>query len=214
MKNLTVVIGSCDSYNNMWKNFDILFKRYWNLDTENIFVGETIPIPYDGYINVLPGTNLPWGQRILEGLKLVKTDYVCLLLEDYYLTENINGEFIKQHIDILEERKADKVMFATLSSPGNYNLIQLESDLFQFRTQSMYLNSVQPAIWKINYIKDVLKPDYSPWDFELKGNFYTSTLNPKILLKARENSVYFNYSRAGGQLSEGWQEVFQKENLT
>lgn len=211
---LTVVIGSCDSYKNMWKNFDILFKRYWNVDTNNIFVGETIPIPYNGYKNVLPGINLPWGQRILEGLDLVKTEYVCLLLEDYYFTENIDTNFIQQHIDILEERGADKVMFDKLYPPDIYSLIQLESDLFQFRRQSMYLNSVQPAIWKTDYIKDVLKPDYSPWDFELKGNFYTSTINPKILLKAREKSVYFNYSRVGGRLSEGWQEVFEKENLT
>jgi hypothetical protein len=31
---LSVIIGSCDSYQPLWKNFDILFKRYWNLNTK------------------------------------------------------------------------------------------------------------------------------------------------------------------------------------
>ena len=77
---LTVVIGSCDSYQLLWKNFDILYKRYWNLDTKNIFVGESIALPYAGYETVLPGINLPWGQRMLMGLEQVTTPYVCFLL--------------------------------------------------------------------------------------------------------------------------------------
>jgi len=211
---LTVVIGSCDLYSPLWKNFDILYKRYWNLETKNIFVGETIPIPYDGYENVLPGHNIAWGYRMLQGLEKVQTEYVCLLLEDYYFTEPITQDFIKNHVEILNKYSAQKIMFDKLYPPDVYTLKQLEDDLFLFDRNSQYLNSVQPAIWKTDYLKDVLKPHYSPWNFEVEGNAYTSHINPTVLLKARNESVYFNFSRIGGRISEGWEKIFEKEKLT
>jgi hypothetical protein len=215
MKNkLTVLIGSCDLYNSLWKNFDILYKRYWNLDTKNIFIGETIPILYNGYYNILPGDNLPWGYRILQGLKEVTTPYVCFLLEDYYFTESISHQFIEEHINILEQLNADKIMFDKLYPPDVYSLTHLYDDLYQFNNHSAYLNSVQPSIWKTDYFKKVLHSSYNPWQFEIDGNTFTQTLQPKIILKAREKSVYFNYARVGGRVSEGWQEIFNKENIT
>jgi hypothetical protein len=210
---LSVVIGTCDLYSPLWKNFDILYKKYWNVDTRNIFVGETNPILYEGYENILPGNNLPWGYRMLQGINEVKTEYVCLLLEDYYFTEPITKEFIEEHISILEKHSAQKIMFDKLYPPDVYTLKQLEDDLFLFDRNSQYLNSVQPAIWKTEYLKDILKPSYSPWNFEVEGNGYTSMLNPTVLLKARKESVYFNFSRIGGRISEGWEKVFEKEGL-
>ena len=104
-------------------------------------------------------------------------------------------------------------MFDKLYPSDVYSLTHLINDLYQFNNHSMYLNSVQPSIWKTDYFKKVLHPSYSPWQFELEGNTFTQTLQPKIILKAREKSVYFNYSRVGGRISEGWQEIFKKEKL-
>ena len=211
---LTTVIGSCDSYSSLWKNFDILFKRYWKVDTTNIFVSETKSILYTGYDNILPGLGLPWGHRMLQALDTVTTPYVCFILEDYYLTESINETFIQEHIDVLEKYNAHKVMFDKLYPAGVYDLTWLTDDLYQFNNHSAYLNSVQPAIWRTDYLKLVLQPNQTPWQFELDGNTITQTYNPTIILKARENSIYFNYARVGGRVSDGWQEIFTKEKLT
>jgi hypothetical protein len=211
-KDLSVLIGSCDSYNSFWKNFDILFKRYWNVNTENIFIGETIPIPYTGYTNILPG-KISWGERILIALENIKTEYIFFILEDYYLTESITSEIILEHISTLEEYSAHKIMLDIVTH-SDYRLTEIKPNLFKFNSNSMYLNSVQPAIWKTSYLKQVLRPEYSPWDFELKGNQFASTLNNTLLIQARNKPIYFNYVRVGGRISEGWEDVFKKENLT
>lgn len=211
MDNISVLIGSCDSYSHLWQNFNKLFQKYWKLETKNYFVGETIFLPFDGYVNIIPGRH-EWGKRILTGLDQVKTEYVWFILEDYYITEPITKEFIQEHINILEEYNADKIMVDWISH-GEYKLTHLKDDLYQFNNDSNYLNSVQPSIWKTSYLKQVLRPEYSPWDFELKGNTFTSTLNPKILVKARTSPIYFNYARVGGKLSDGWEQIFKKENL-
>ena len=61
------------------------------------------------------------------------------------------------------------------------------------------------------YLKKVLKPNYSPWDFELVGNEYTKSINPKILLNKRNSHMYFNFTRIGGRLSDGWEDFLKKE---
>jgi hypothetical protein len=58
-----------------------------------------------------------------------------------------------------------------------------------------------------------MKPEYSPWNFEIEGNVFTKTLDPLILLKKREEHMYFNFVRIGGRISEGWEQVYIKEGL-
>ena len=52
---ISVLIGSCDEYNPLWKNFDILFKRYWEIPTKNYFVTETLEFKNENYISILAG---------------------------------------------------------------------------------------------------------------------------------------------------------------
>jgi len=212
-KNITVLIGSCDAYSPLWKNFDVLFQRYWQLSTKNILVSETKKIESPHYITITPGIK-PWGYRVLKGLEQVTTEYTFFILDDYYLTEPFTSALIDEHISILEMFEAVKIMLDIDYKEPIYKLDHIKDNLYKFNMKSDYLNSVQPAIWKTNYLKKVLQPEFSPWDFEVYGNEYTRSLNPLILLNARPVHMYFNLVRQGaGILSPGWLELFKKENL-
>lgn len=210
---ISVIIGSCDKYSKLWKNFDILFKKYWKINSRNILVSETKTFYNYNYITYTPG-KAEWGSRMIGSLNLIDTKYVFLILDDYYLTEYFTYDFIDNHIKIMENYNAVKIMCDIDYGEPIYSLDYLKEDLYKFKMSSDYLNSVQPAIWKTDYLKQVLKPNYSPWNFEIEGNEYTKTLNPTILLKARPKHMYFNLVRRGGILSEGWEQVYIKENLT
>jgi hypothetical protein len=210
--NISILIGSCDAYSPLWKNFDILFQRYWHLPTKNIIVSETEIFNNSHYITTTPG-KLQWGTRILDALEQIDTEYTFFILDDYYLTEPFTQEFIDNHISILEKYNAQKIMPDIDYGEPIYYLDHIQDDLYKFKISSDYLNSVQPAIWKTDYLKQVLKPEYSPWNFEVEGNEYTKTLNSTILLKARPEHMYFNFVRIGGIISEGWEQLYIKENL-
>ena len=167
--NISVLIGTCDAYSPLWKNFDILFQKYWQLPTKNILVSETEVFSNNHYQTVTPGKK-PWGERVLESLELIDTEYVFFILDDYYLTESFTQEFIDDHIKILEKHNAVKIMTDIDYGEPIYYLDHIQDDLYKFKMSSDYLNSVQPAIWKTDYLKQVLKPEYSPWNFEIEGN--------------------------------------------
>jgi hypothetical protein len=210
--NISVLIGTCDSYSPLWKNFDILFQRYWQLKTKNILVSETITFENELYQTITPG-QMQWGERMLLGLDQIDTEYTFFILDDYYLTETFSPEFVQNHIDILEQYGAQKIMMDIDYGEPVYYLDHIQDDLYKFKNHSDYLNSVQPSIWKTDYLKTVLKPGYSPWNFEVEGNAFTQTLHPLILLKKRIDHMYFNFVRIGGHVSEGWEQIYIKEGL-
>ena len=126
----------------------------------------------------------------------------------------------------MEKYNADKLLFDILYP--HYSLKELETDkVYQFNMSSEYLNSVQPGIWKLDYLKKVLKSEYSPWDFEIAGNDFASQQEGIILLDRLDppedkNDIetkkilyrfYHNFIRRGGKVSEGWEKLYIKEGL-
>jgi hypothetical protein len=114
----------------------------------------------------------------------------------------------------MERYNAQKIMMDIDYKEPIYYLDHIENDLYKFQMRSDYLNSVQPSIWRTDYLKSVLKEWYTPWQFEVEGNSFTKSLNPLILLKAREKHMYFNMVRIGGRYSEGYSEFLVKEGLS
>ena len=127
----------------------------------------------------------------------------------------------------MKKYNADKLLF-DIKYP-HYTLKELEKNkIYQFEMSSEYLNSVQPGIWKLDYLKKVLKPKYSPWDFEIAGNDFASQQKGIILLDRLDpiedgNDIetkkilfrfYHNFIRMGGKVSDGWEELYRKENLS
>lgn len=210
MNNVSVLIGTCDSYSQFWKNFDILFKRYWKPKTKNYLVSETKTFDDDHYITCTPGVS-SWGKRMNHALRLIDTEYTIFVLEDYYFSLEISDEYIQTLIDKMDKYHADKCMFA--SNCSYYTLEVLESNLYRFKQNSMYLTSIQPSVWKTDLLRKLMVDSYSPWDFELVGTPVLAAMNKCILLDIK-NEVYFNMVRRGGQLSVGWQDFLKKEGLT
>ena len=48
---------------------------------------------------------------------------------------------------------------------------------------SKYLISMQPSIWSREFLLRVLKPEYSPWDFEIEGSYQ---------LRGKEKNTYID----------------------
>lgn len=209
---VSLLVGSSDAYSHVLKNFFILLDRYFRVDCEIILVGETISCGKD-VTEILPGIK-PWGERILAGLEKVKAPYCLFFLDDYYLSETFDEDIVENGINLLNEFGADKVLFDVLYPPGVYSLSHQRDNIYSFNLDSDYLLSVQPGLWKTEYLKETLKPEYSPWDFEVLGNSYARKLGRVALLEARSKKLYFNAYRRGGFPEIGLEEFLKSQKLT
>jgi len=213
MKNLTVLIGSCDSYHRLWKPFQICFDRYWKHDTKNLFVTENDSVP--GYtptefVTLTPG-NLSWGERMYKALDSIDTDYVFWILEDYFFDYTYTKEELENYLEFMKSHNVDRLQI----SPSGHQKYTDEviKGFTKFADDSNYLISLQPSIWSVDFIKKVLDTEYSPWDFEIKGSNKLKNTVHNIFIDTNKGGVYFNAVRKGLKKSKGWDNFFKKENL-
>ena len=171
---ITVLVSSCDSYSVLWKNFEIFFKKNWHLDCEVILVSETIK--NKSFKTITPGFG-SWGFRNLVALEEVNTELVFWILDDYFLCDSFTEENLIRYIDDFFKLNMDRLQ---LSPKGFKNHVYSfdypgldPSPKFLYKkinNESDYLISMQPSIWRKSYITEVLKPEYSPWQFEIQGS--------------------------------------------
>lgn len=221
IKDLTVLIGTCDSYSPLWKNFQILFDRYWHFNTKNIFIGETKEVPQytdTKFETIKCGKNLSWGERMRKGIH-ESGNKVLFLLEDYYLRYAFSEKTIDKYLSDFDKYGMNRLQisasgFQTITYNHLINYYQLTHD-------SKYLISMQPSIWRKSFLLDNLLPSYSPWEFETQASSLIKNTDHRIFadLSISQHAtdlgteIYFNAARKGLQPSKGLNDFLISERL-
>lgn len=121
------------------------------------------------------GEQLPasqWSDGLLKMLDLIEDDYFVLMLEDYWLYEQVD----KRIIEIAQPLLSDKILRIDLS--GNrasyrqhYHFTRLGSlELVETPDGTPYQMSFQAAIWHKENLRKVLKKGENPWQAEVEGS--------------------------------------------
>jgi len=173
---LSILVVSCDKYSELWDNFFQLLFKNWpelKLNEKNIPIYlisnnkkfsnsrvQPIQIPHE----------ISWSDNVIKALETIKTKYVLILLEDYYIThldlnrlsdlygymKKSNAAYIQIYGDFLpgEDRKALNV----------YDGVSIKQPHEKWRT------SLQPCVWRTRELKHMLKSGESAWAFEIEGS--------------------------------------------
>lgn len=212
MKDLTLLVGSCDSYSFLWGNFIKLCDKYWEPECRKIIVSETLKIDSKNYEFLTPGSNLCWSNRIIEAVEQIESEFIFFILDDYFLKEKVSSEFINQSISFLKGTNSNKLIFTTISG-NTLKLSNINGNLYKMHDDSNYLTSVQPAIWRKSFLLECLQKEWNPWQFEIDGTEAIKNKNNNIYLYHVLDTIYFNCVRRGKIMSEGWEEFYKKEDL-
>lgn len=210
--NLSVLIGTCDKYEPLWETFQICFNKYWTVDTQNVFVSETKEVP--NFTSTKFSTILAegdWGNRIIQGISEIKSDYIFFILDDYFFNYTYSKDVLERYVRFCTNNNIDRLQV----SPSEY---QIYTDFSiegytKFSPMSQYQISMQPSIWSKSFLLDALNPFYSPWDFEIKESTRLIGQSKNIFIDRSIPSPYFNAVRKGMKKSPGWNEFFAKENI-
>jgi len=212
MNNLSTLIGSCDKYSPLLKPFQICFNKYWSLNTKNVIVTETVDVPNytDTNFEVIKSVGA-WGSRMLKGLDSISTDYVYFILDDYFLEYKHPEGKIESYIELMEKHNIDRLQISP-SSHQRYTDI-VKDGLTKISTDSSYLISLQPSIWRKDFIYRTLLPSYDPWKYELIGSKMLLNQESQVYIDTSAPTIYWNAMRKGMVRGPGWDIFFERENL-
>ena len=196
-KNLTIFVSTCDSYKDLWDSFHQCLSKYVKLDCDIIFVSESVK--FSKYKTITPGF-LPWGERNLIALDTVKTDYVLWLFEDYFFTKSLEKSVILNYLEFVIDNDLDRLQISPRGqNTDTYSFLNKRYSPPKYEYEKIaptdqYSVSMQPSIWKKEYIKNLLNKNYSPWDFEIKGSLINNS--KKVYIDSSVHKfIYFNAVR-------------------
>lgn len=219
-ENCTVLVSSCDGYEELWIPFFTLFQKYWPDCQYPILLNtESKSFSFPGLnIQELHSNEQGWSGRLKEALQQVKTTYVILLLDDFFFTAPVDQERILQCIRWMEE-SPDVVNFSFAPTlwpdidDGKYPGFELRP----YKSECRF--NFQAGLWRTKTLYSLLRAHESPWQAE---DFGTSRSNRhrnwKFYAAAKEMPCVFSYEFGGGLHQGKWttftKELFEKNGLT
>ncbi|HLD95833.1 MAG TPA: hypothetical protein VI959_04265 [Alphaproteobacteria bacterium] len=196
-QDLTILVPSCDRYSELWEPFfSILFDQWKSLKGLN----EDLPILlisnhldyWDQRVETLRlGKELSWSQNMIEALKKVKTSFVLIILEDYFLTK-VDEPLLYDAIEkVMKQEGAGYIQVACGDdrfTPKTHARSDIKG-LYLKPQNAKYRPSLQACLFNKEVLLKLLNPTENPWQFEVVGSkrseqftekFYSFLENPPL----------------------------------
>ncbi len=203
MRNITILVNTCDSYSDVLEIFFAAFKEYWPDCPYKIVINSEkkdysrFGVSTHYYKN--KDGDCYWGDRLLRTLKDIDTDYVLVVYDDFILEERVNNLHIEEVLKyVVDEKAAVCYLTKILTSQKPYN-----SCLNLVVENANYKLNSAPAIWNRNKLIEYTGKYDNPWGWEVFGSY--RTYRDKSLFFVSKKDIYkYDYSRGGAIYRGKW----------
>ena len=199
----TILVNTCDSYIDVFELLMFSLNEYWFDRPFDITVNAELR-NYSDYGVMTHNSvrvKMSWGERLLNALKEIESEYILMLYDDFILESKVNNDIVYKCIELLEsEVNAAVVYLVNTSLPTFSN----SGDFLEVKNNCDYRLNSFPAIWRKSDLISMTGIYDSPWAWEFFGShrravnkkkFYT--LNPKI------GNIYSFKHEMGGAIYRG-----------
>lgn len=165
--NMAILVIGYDGYNDLWKDFFTLFHKYWPECPYKIYLANNeLEYCVDDVITIHAGADAEWSRKVQKALDQIEEDYICLLLEDFYLGKNVNTKVVENALKLM---KRDDLRYYKLNTftPFKTDLYNGYKYLHVIPADMEYGISLLPGIWRKDFLREkVGNENYNAWKFE------------------------------------------------
>ncbi len=171
-KDLTILFLSCDKYRDLWEPLLYCFRKYWKDCPYAVRLGSNT-VSTRKIQTILSGPDKDWSSSLQTILKHIDTPYVFLWLDDIFPVSRVNTQDFRAALDFMKKSKAKHIHAMpaprpdTLTADGRFGIYDKGAP---YRATSV-------GFWDISYLKKLLIPGESPWNFEIMGSYRTKFSN-------------------------------------
>jgi hypothetical protein len=195
-KDIAVLVVSCDRYSDMWEPFFEFFRLFWSDCPYNVYLSTNVLSPNINGVTILnTGNSSDWSTELTKAISSIPEKNVILFLEDYFIREKVDNYELKSYIDYFIKSGAAYMKLGCFSSKYNelwpYTVISSYPKVGRIDKSAKYLVCLQLTLWDKDYLKTLLVPGESPWQFEINGS-RRSENSGRDFLCVKENRFRFD----------------------
>ncbi len=175
--NVSILVSSCDKYQEAWMPFFSLLKKYWEECNYPKYLLTESYVYSDYGVKTINSANQEWSSRLLDALNKIETEYVLFFLEDFFIMGKVKVDMINRYLSYMESDDNISVIYLK-SSTGQNKVSSLYPELIKMEKGKKYYINFQAALWRRKDFIRVIAPQLSPWDieenprWEVSGDFY------------------------------------------
>ena len=179
-KRCAFLMSSCDSYEDLWHPFFESLDAYWKNLPYSVYLNTEFkqyqPRKALGFtvttLNQLKKKKLSWSRSFIDALNRIEEDYIFLVLDDFFVCADVDGEKFEKIIDIMEQDKsiASFQMNGTRIRNANPNEYIFNNEMEYEPYKGNWKTHFVPTIWRKSVLLKWLRPWESIWGFEAYGS--------------------------------------------
>lgn len=202
---VTILVSSCDRYSFLWKPFfESLFKQWPSLQTSNrampiLLIANTKSYDHPRIKTIQITNETSWSDNMLTALQQVKTKYVLVLLDDYWLSKPVEEKRLMQLLKILQNGNTAFIQ-TSFNDLNFHNGVAHENipGVVYRKKFGHYKVSLQGGLWDKESLVYLIRPGESPWDFEIAGSIRSHGYPKAFLSLTHDEPIhYLNASHLG-----------------
>ena len=185
-ENVALVIIGYDGYCDLWDHYFELMNKFWgNRPYKTYLFNNELDKKYENVITVNCGKEAEWSKKVQKALEVIEEEYICLLLEDFFVYKEVNNNHLDLAINLMRDNDINYYKLNTFSKIKGNKAFNKDY-LIYLNSKNDYAISLQPAIWEKEFLKELVgQENYNAWIFEFKCIEFQNK-NPQIV----NNCVY------------------------
>ena len=220
-KDIKIIIPTCNQYLGIVRALIYTLNKFWPNHGEIIILGYDSPnFELDNKTSfVSMGKQLgpkEWSNDLIKFFNQFKDEFFINMIDYTLMTRKADEHQIKYLFELIKKDDLIGKIFlhGSLTSFNKYETLKNDKyDLILINQNCEYRSSIQSAIWRTSYFLQMLKPNLSPWEFELQ---HIKNDGVKIIsTKTNHPTMYSHLYRVGGkfQVNDWYKSVFEPTQL-
>jgi hypothetical protein len=209
---MKIIVMTSDKHLWLTRPFAHLWNKYVTPDLKVTVCGFTPPnFDYPPNFDFFSIGNFPdypanhWSNAFLKVMdKFQDEKHLALFLEDYWMVRRADYNVLKVAEMVMEtvpnalrfDITSDRLYsgdVSELACVGHFDIIQSHDTPYQM--------SLQAGVFNIELLRQIIKPDKSPWDIEMEGTNYLSQHKELLVLGTRQWPFRYQIAVVGGQFN-------------
>ena len=190
----TVLVSSFDGFSDCWGFFVYAFQKYWKNCPWKVVLMTTGKTPsFPGIEICCLDKDNGWASNMKAASARITTPYILYMQEDYWLEAPVNTEKLTNVLQTMIQRDYGYVRVSPI--PPADGATDSATGLGRSTPSNCYRVCLQAAIWKKEFLEQLLFDGESGWDFEYHGAARSAAL-PELCFVTRDNLLPYGTGTA------------------
>ncbi len=208
---VTMVVNSCDAYQDVWPLFFSALDEYWPNREFDVIINAESQLPdfkennlYSHQFDKKLSEN-EWGLRLIRTLKSIKSEYVIIVFDDYILESMVDVCKVNNIVRFLDDNVNAAVFYLNAVCLKSH-FDDESTDFRVLKDRVDYRLNSAPALWRRKDLINYIGEKDNPWAWEVFGSYRTFGDGRDFYCPSsiKKNIYNYNYGKGGAIYREKW----------